>query len=161
MGAATSCFCRLAGRLSRLGLTVRCLNWLKALLWQTLQLIVERWPKKFISSAIEKNSTVCDRNDTQIQSHNDTQDYLIKLLSTYFTVPQLGNCDIDFFVFSHCFRIASLKFLKLNRVWNVAKKIWTVKEQKREITKLDSPCYEILSKFVKFDQNLLNFIKIC
>ncbi len=118
--------------------------------------------KNFIISAIEKNSTVCDRNDTQIQSHNDTQDYLIKLLSPYFTVPQLGNCDIDFFVFCNRFRITSLKFLKLKRVWNVAKKFWTVKEQKHEMTKLDRNWWNyhsLSAHIVKFYQNLLNFVK--
>ncbi len=49
----------------------------------------------------------------------------------------LGNCDIDFFVFRHCFGIVCQKFLKFERVTNVAEKFWLLLKRKPEITKLN------------------------
>jgi hypothetical protein len=35
----------------------------------------------------------------------------------------IGNCDIDFFDFHHCYHIMRLKFLKFKRGQNAAEKI--------------------------------------
>ncbi len=38
---------------------------------------------------------------------------------------EVGNCDIDFFIFRHWFWIARLKFTKFERDQNASEKCWS------------------------------------
>jgi hypothetical protein len=48
----------------------------------------------------------------------------------------MGNCDIDFFIIRQRVCIVGAKFLKLERVKNVAERFQKLQKRKHEITKL-------------------------
>jgi len=88
----------------------------------------------------------------------------LKSVNTWWNI---GNGDIDFFIFRYRFCIISPKFPKFKRVQNIAKKIWKVKKRKCEIMKLTETgwncCFmsliilnvwEILLKLINFQWHL-------
>jgi hypothetical protein len=57
----------------------------------------------------------------------------------------LCNSDIDILIFRHRFCIVSMKFPEFKRVQKFAKKIWTLKNRKCKITKLNAILWNYLS----------------
>ena len=71
---------------------------------------------------------------------------------------RVGNCDINIFVFRHRFWIATLKFLKFQRVQNSDVKFWLMQKWEQEIMKQDKIFCSLLSNIKKFCKNSLNFV---
>ncbi len=75
------------------------------------------------------------------------------------------NCDIDFFIFGHCFCIMRLKFLTFERDRNAAENFWNGNNESKKIwnsRKVDEIIVKyclLLLNFVNFHEFLLNFVK--
>ncbi len=62
----------------------------------------------------------------------------MNVMSSYLVWLPLGNCDVDFYIFRHCFHIMRLKFLKFKRGQNASENFLNFSKECKNSQKLTS-----------------------